>query len=78
MFIAAFGSSGNDKPVSDVSVKAGTPSGEQLDAWTAHKTETGAVYYYNAVTGESTYEKPAGFKGEVHAITSHSERLFCA
>ncbi|KAJ0037595.1 hypothetical protein Pint_22576 [Pistacia integerrima] len=24
---------------------------EQLDAWTAHKTDTGVVYYYNAETG---------------------------
>ncbi|KAK7264143.1 hypothetical protein RJT34_31747 [Clitoria ternatea] len=39
-----------------------------LDAWTAHKTEAGIVYYYNAVTGESTYDKPAGFKGEPHQI----------
>lgn len=38
---------------------------DQLDAWTAHKTEAGIVYYYNALTGESTYDKPAGFKGEV-------------
>lgn len=38
---------------------------DQLDAWTAHKTEAGIIYYYNAVTGESTYDKPAGFKGEV-------------
>ncbi|KAI4357005.1 hypothetical protein L6164_000983 [Bauhinia variegata] len=37
---------------------------DQLDTWTAHKTETGIVYYYNALTGESTYNKPAGFKGE--------------
>ncbi|WRX16612.1 WW domain - like 2 [Theobroma cacao] len=37
---------------------------EQSDIWTAHKTDTGIVYYYNALTGESTYEKPAGFKGE--------------
>ncbi|XP_022992104.1 pre-mRNA-processing protein 40C [Cucurbita maxima] len=32
--------------------------------WTAHKTESGIMYYYNALTGESTYEKPSGFKGE--------------
>lgn len=38
----------------------------QEDAWTAHKAETGVVYYYNAITKESTYEKPVGFKGEVH------------
>ncbi|XP_020525339.1 pre-mRNA-processing protein 40C [Amborella trichopoda] len=39
-------------------------SNEDTDQWTAHKTDTGAVYYYNALTGESTYEKPPGFKGE--------------
>lgn len=51
--------------VHDVSSRIGASVNEQLDAWTAHKTDTGIVYYYNAVTGESTYEKPAGFKGEV-------------
>lgn len=35
------------------------------DAWTAHKTADGAVYYYNSVTGRSTYDKPASFIGEV-------------
>ncbi|XP_065849014.1 pre-mRNA-processing protein 40C isoform X2 [Euphorbia lathyris] len=38
------------------------------DAWTAHKTDTGVVYYYNAVTGVSTYEKPSGFKGEPEKV----------
>jgi len=38
---------------------------DQLEAWTAHKTEAGIIYYYNAMTGESTYDKPAGFIGEV-------------
>ncbi|CAH8261104.1 unnamed protein product [Arabidopsis lyrata] len=38
--------------------------GNQLDAWTAHKSEAGVVYYYNSVTGHSTYEKPPGFGGE--------------
>lgn len=47
---------------------------DQLDAWTAHKTEAEIVYYYNALTGESTYDKPAGFKGEVliHTVCSLS------
>lgn len=53
------------KHVNDVGIKDGGGVNEQLDAWTAHKSETGAVYYYNALTGESTYEKPVGFKGEV-------------
>ncbi|XP_039689035.1 pre-mRNA-processing protein 40C isoform X2 [Medicago truncatula] len=42
---------------------------DQLDAWTAHKTEAGIVYYYNALTGQSTYDKPAGFKGEAHQVS---------
>ncbi|GAB2233609.1 hypothetical protein Droror1_Dr00002835 [Drosera rotundifolia] len=43
---------------------------EQIEAWTAHRTETGAVYYYNAATGESTYEKPPGFKGELGKVSA--------
>ncbi len=27
--------------------------------WTEHRTEEGDVYYYNRVTGESTWECPA-------------------
>lgn len=38
---------------------------EQPDSWTAHRTETGIVYYYNTLTGESTYDKPPDFRGEV-------------
>lgn len=38
-----------------------------LDVWTAHKTEAGLIYYYNSLTGKSTYEKPVGYKGEVFA-----------
>lgn len=62
--------SGIDKKehVHDVSTKVGASVNEQFDAWTAHKTDTGIVYYYNAVTGESTYEKPAGFKGETDKV----------
>ena len=36
-------------------------------AWSAHKTEAGVLYYYNALTGESTYQRPPGYKGEVVA-----------
>ena len=54
---------------------------DQLDAWTAHKTEAGIIYYYNAVTGESTYHKPSGFKGEVlihrTCILGRSYTLLC-
>ncbi|KAL5993481.1 hypothetical protein ACLOJK_014406 [Asimina triloba] len=45
---------------------------EDADAWTAHKTETGVVYYYNALTGESTYEKPSNFKGEIDKVSAQS------
>lgn len=41
------------------------PSQVAADIWTAHKTDRGAVYYYNSVTAESTYTRPEGFKGEV-------------
>ncbi|MCE3217089.1 hypothetical protein HAX54_010315 [Datura stramonium] len=52
------------KHVNDADTKQGTSTSEQLETWTAHRTETGAIYYYNSLTGESTYEKPAGFRGE--------------
>ena len=62
------GSADNSKFVTDVGIKDGAAISKQLDAWTAHKSETGVVYYYNALTGESTYEKPDGFKGEVKVL----------
>ncbi|XP_021302845.1 pre-mRNA-processing protein 40C isoform X2 [Sorghum bicolor] len=43
---------------------------QDSDAWSAHKTETGVVYYYNALTGESTYQKPTGFKGEPEKVAT--------
>lgn len=43
---------------------------EAADAWTAHKTAEGIVYYYNSVTGQSTYEKPPGFQGEVDKVAA--------
>ncbi|XP_052204775.1 pre-mRNA-processing protein 40C isoform X6 [Diospyros lotus] len=60
----------NMKQVNDIGTKDGAAVGEQLDAWTAHKTGGGGVYYYNALTGESTYEKPAGFMGEPDKVTA--------
>ena len=60
------GSADNRKLFHDVGTRVEASVNEQFDVWTAHKTDTGIVYYYNALTGESTYEKPAGFKGEVH------------
>ncbi|XP_071693256.1 pre-mRNA-processing protein 40C [Rutidosis leptorrhynchoides] len=54
----------NKKHASAVGVEVETRVVEQLDAWSAHRTETGTIYYYNAVTGQSTYQKPAGYMGE--------------
>ncbi|GAV80419.1 WW domain-containing protein/FF domain-containing protein, partial [Cephalotus follicularis] len=42
----------------------GAAFNKQSEVWTAFRTDTGNVYYYNAITGESTYEKPPGFKVE--------------
>ncbi|WVZ59373.1 hypothetical protein U9M48_009523 [Paspalum notatum var. saurae] len=46
------------------------PGVQDLDAWSAHKTETGVVYYYNALTGESTYQRPPGYKGEPEKVAT--------
>ncbi|KAF8672364.1 hypothetical protein HU200_049566 [Digitaria exilis] len=43
---------------------------QDSDAWSAHKTETGVVYYYNALTGESTYQRPPGYKGEAEKVAT--------
>ncbi|KAM0009657.1 putative WW domain-containing protein [Helianthus debilis subsp. tardiflorus] len=54
----------NSKHLNAVGVKEESVTGDLLDAWSAHRTETGTIYYYNAVAGQSTYQKPIGFKGE--------------
>ncbi|KAJ9709550.1 hypothetical protein PVL29_001162 [Vitis rotundifolia] len=59
----------DNKHVNGAGTKDGAAANEQVDAWTAHKTDTGVVYYYNALTGESTYEKPSDFKGEADKVT---------
>ncbi|KAL2641453.1 hypothetical protein R1flu_009040 [Riccia fluitans] len=53
-----------DKDMKDESM------GSAPDAWTAHKTANGAVYYYNSMTGKSTYDKPPGFTGEAMKVTT--------
>ncbi|XP_062164261.1 pre-mRNA-processing protein 40C isoform X2 [Alnus glutinosa] len=58
----------NRKHVDEVGTHNGAAFNEQLDAWAAHKTEAGVVYYYNALTGESTYAKPPGFRGELDKV----------
>lgn len=55
----------NGKHVNNSETNRETSKREQVQSWTAHRTEAGIVYYYNAITGESTYEKPSVFEGEV-------------
>ncbi|KAL7609464.1 pre-mRNA-processing protein 40C [Lactuca sativa] len=55
-------------PGTDNSKHVNAVGAEQLDAWSAHRTETGILYYYNSVTGQSTYQKPPGFKGEPERV----------
>ncbi|XP_068646945.1 pre-mRNA-processing protein 40C-like isoform X2 [Aristolochia californica] len=69
---------GQDKQVNDLTGKDDMNSKkDDLDAWTAHKTESGVVYYYNALTGESTYERPSSFKGEPDKVTAQPTPVSC-
>ncbi|KAF6160791.1 hypothetical protein GIB67_035992 [Kingdonia uniflora] len=54
-----------------------TAKNVEVEPWTSHKADSGVVYYYNAVTGESTYEKPSGFKGESNKATVQSAAVSC-
>ncbi|KAH7664362.1 WW domain-containing protein [Dioscorea alata] len=54
----------HERQGSEPSMGGGIPKNEEVDAWTVHKTEAGTLYYYNRLTGKSTYEKPLNFKGE--------------
>ncbi|XP_068639951.1 pre-mRNA-processing protein 40C-like isoform X2 [Aristolochia californica] len=69
---------GQDKQVNDPTVKDDENlKKDDIDAWTAHKTESGVVYYYNALTGESTYERPSSFKGEPDKVTAQPTPVSC-
>ena len=62
------GLAGDRTNVHDVGTQVTAAVNEHSDPWTAHKAETGVVYYYNALTGESTYNKPPDFWGQVFMI----------
>jgi len=36
---------------------------QQSNCWSEHSAPNGTKYYYNATTGESTYERPAELGG---------------
>ncbi|XP_020599394.1 pre-mRNA-processing protein 40C isoform X2 [Phalaenopsis equestris] len=57
----------SEKEVNDTQ-EDGNSKSEELEAWTMHRTETGVLYYYNTISGESTYERPSKFKGEPEKI----------
>ncbi|CAI0431887.1 unnamed protein product [Linum tenue] len=52
----------------DPEVKGNATGNETSDVWTAHKTDTGIMYYYNALSRLSTYEKSPGFKSEPERV----------
>lgn len=37
-------------------------------AWTAHKSEDGQVYYYNSITQESTWQQPPEYRGNANKV----------
>lgn len=39
--------------------------------WTAHDPGDGRVFYYNVKSGESTWDKPEGFKEKAVSKSSH-------
>ncbi|XP_072962376.1 pre-mRNA-processing protein 40C isoform X2 [Typha angustifolia] len=65
-------STDHHKQANDLQKEEATTKYEDANVWTAHKTDSGAIYYYNSVTGKSTYEKPADFKGEIERTTAQS------
>ncbi|XP_050227397.1 pre-mRNA-processing protein 40C isoform X2 [Mercurialis annua] len=62
----------NNTHIHDFSTKDNNLITHTLDAWTAHKTDAGVVYYYNALTRVSTYEKPPGFNAESDKVPMQS------
>jgi pre-mRNA-processing factor 40 len=46
------------------------PGGAPPSSWNAVKTEDGKEYYYNAVTNQTTWEKPDELKDEVEVRSS--------
>ncbi|KAJ6839947.1 pre-mRNA-processing protein 40C [Iris pallida] len=60
----------NGKQANDLPKDGGDTRNGQIDAWTSHRTDSGAIYYYNSITKESTYTKPSSFKGEPEKVSA--------
>ncbi|CAD7700556.1 unnamed protein product [Ostreobium quekettii] len=41
---------------------------QEQESWTAHKADDTQVYYYNTMTGESSWERPQGFRGDAEKV----------
>ena len=67
----------SEKNMPDSASKTELLKEDTVDVWTAHKTPDGVVYYYNSISGESTYEKPLGFHGEVRTYCEVITRCLC-
>lgn len=47
----------------DASPAADSPKAAENGGWEAVKDDVGDIYYWNASSGETTWDKPAGFTG---------------
>ncbi|XP_052414179.1 WW domain-binding protein 4 [Carassius gibelio] len=52
------------------SVPSGSSSGERTDVWMRGTMNDGLDYFYNTITGESQWEKPAGFVDETSSSSA--------